>query len=191
MDPKEAAKDQCDKHVVKMVLESCQMLSTALRLLCPDIFENDTILYKKAHINHPSTAWVRSSKANFDWLLEHCMELCLEYTRRYGRVHKSQSILEYIIKVCKVIEWDFFDFTEPPLCMPDEYKKHGSVVESYQAYYIGDKSRFAIWKYSKIPEWYPVFSSDQLEFIRKKFCCEVSGLQEEFKAKLILTANGG
>ena len=81
-DPVVAAQMMCDKHVVKMILESAQMLSTAHRVLDGDTYANKVGLYKMAHKNHPSTIWARSSIENYDWLSGHMQALMKEYTYR-------------------------------------------------------------------------------------------------------------
>ena len=87
-DPKYAAQMQCDKHVVKMVLETAQMLSTAARAQGHDVG------YKSAYPKHPMTLWVSQNADNFRWAWLHGMSLAKEYTNRYDRIHKSQEILE-------------------------------------------------------------------------------------------------
>ena len=94
-DPKKAARYQYNKHVVKMILESAQMLCTAHHH-----YDEDTdVPYKKAHYNHPSTKWVRQSDEHYDWLYNHMLELGNEYTKRYSREHLS-------ITKCKWILWE-------------------------------------------------------------------------------------
>ena len=69
-DPVEAARMQCDRHVVKMILETAQMLSTAHIEL-----DGKQVAYKATHKNHPSTVWVRSSSLAYNWTwrhLHHC-----------------------------------------------------------------------------------------------------------------------
>ena len=90
--PVEAAQYQCDKHVVKMILESAQMLCTAHHA-CPTAAPRPEKFYKQAHLNHPSTIWVRTATANYDWMIVHALALCEEYTHRYGKIHSSQSII--------------------------------------------------------------------------------------------------
>lgn len=87
--PIEAAKLQCDKHVVKMILETAQMLSTAHRELGSKISEE--LLYKKTHVNHPSAVWLRKSWPNYRWAVAHFEALCDEYTFRYKKVHLSDT----------------------------------------------------------------------------------------------------
>jgi len=156
-DPRRAAQQMCDKHVVKMPLESAQMLSTAVNVL----HGRKVAPYKSAYLNHPCTVWARETLGNFLWLYEHGMELCREYSHRYGRQHKSQAVIEkcLLLAVSENIPEDHFSLmldrqlTPHPLCMPEQYKVE-SVVESYRAYYIGEKMRFAEWKRNR-PVWWP------------------------------------
>jgi hypothetical protein len=147
-DPTECAKFHCDKHVVKMLLETAQLLSSAHHIL--DGQRND--LYKLTHKNHPCAKWARESKANYEWLFKLFLNLSCEYTNRYGKIHKSWSKygeeLSYPPKNIPTKE-----FSEPPKCMPDEYKVD-STIESYRNYYLGDKAYMAEWKYSEKPEWF-------------------------------------
>ena len=110
-DPKIAARMQCDKHVVKMVLETAQMLSTAARAKGHDIG------YKTAYPNHPMTLWVSESPHNYAWAAIHGLELAREYTKRYKKRHKSQDIIEPLWSLKKGVSTKC---TAPPLCMPDQ-----------------------------------------------------------------------
>jgi hypothetical protein len=113
--PVVAAQSQCDKHVVKMIVESAQMLSTVHRMV-DGIMERrpsksgsmlqyfkldddrEDILYKACHFNHPSTVWTRESCCNYSWHYEHFVALCDEYTYRYGKVHATDTKLRDILK---------------------------------------------------------------------------------------------
>ena len=140
----------CDKHVVKMILESAQMLSTAHRIL--DKSDND-LLYKATHKNHPSCKWVRESHLHYQWLYSHFISLGSEYTRRYGKIHVSISKLQKILKKSPK-HIPSRDFTPPPQCMPPDYYQDNT-VEAYRMYYICDKASFAKWKKpAVIPEWF-------------------------------------
>ena len=88
-DPKLCAQYHCDRHCVKMILESCQLLCTAHWMT------DGEAPYKKTHINHPSNKWARESLSNYVWLCDMTMELCKEYTHRYGKRHKTQQHLEW------------------------------------------------------------------------------------------------
>ena len=146
-DPVEAAKLQYNKHVVKMILESAQMLCTAHHV-CGD--PND-VPYKPAHLNHPSTIWVRQSIPNYYWLYEHMIALGQEYTRRYGKEHLTITKCGTPLCFCPA-GITSSEFTEPPQAMPDEYKVDGDSITAYWNYYIGDKSHIANPKLEKIYE---------------------------------------
>ena len=140
--PKNAAQMQCDKHVVKMVLETAQMLSTAARAQGHDVG------YKSAYPKHPMTLWVNQNADNFRWAWLHGMSLAKEYTNRYDKIHKSQEILEQLENYAT---GDEAHITEPPQCMPDQYKTN-DYVTAYRNYYVGDKKRFAKYKNCKTPK---------------------------------------
>ena len=87
--PKKSAEFLDNKRVNKMCLESCQLLSTALRVC--GYTSND--IYKISYINHPSSIWTRTTQGNYRWLLAHFKALCEEYTRRTGKTHASSKLL--------------------------------------------------------------------------------------------------
>ena len=89
-DPQISAICMVDSHVVKMILETAQMLSTAHRIVDNN---NSPYMYKATHINHPSTKWARETEGNYIWLVSHFKYLGDEYQYRYGKIHKSISIL--------------------------------------------------------------------------------------------------
>jgi len=142
-DPVKAAQLQCDKHVVKMVLETAQMVSTAVRNQGHDVG------YLSAYPKHPMTIWVNKSKNNFAWALKHGLALGEEYTHRYNRVHASHTMLKTIQDLD--IKGNAKDMTTPPLCMPDEYKKT-SYIASYRNYYVNAKKHFAKYTNRDVPE---------------------------------------
>ena len=144
-DPKVAATMLCDKHVVKMIVESAQMLSTVAH-------KNGYVPpYRATHANHPCTLWVGESKSNWDWLVTHSLEMCLEYTRRYNKIHKTQAVIQWCIDN-QVGPTKDIGLTPFRLAMPSQYKSKDA-VESYRNYYIGEKSRFAKWKTGE-PSWW-------------------------------------
>ena len=150
-DPRIAAQMHCDKHVVKMILESAQMLSSAHRFLDSDLYANKVGLYKMAHKNHPSTIWVRSSDEHYKWLYSLMLSLMDEYTFRYGKHHATERLITPLSVVPFFIERK--GFVDPPQCMPD-YCKGDDAVLAYQNYYIVEKSDFATWKSRATPEWF-------------------------------------
>jgi hypothetical protein len=144
---KKCAEYHCDKHCIKMILESAQLLCSVHHM----IGLTRDIPYKLSHKNHPCSVWVRSSLSNYMYLCDLGMELSKEYTHRYGKTHKSQTIIEWCINNKPNIKE--IGFSEPPKCMGDEYKVE-SVIESYRNYYMGAKKEFATWKNRDIPEWF-------------------------------------
>ena len=150
-DPEIAAQMHCDKHVVKMILESAQMLSTAHRVLDGDEIADSKGLYKMAHKNHPCTIWARTNSENYEWLWNLYDHLMKEYTYRYGKHHASERLTHALWEFPRNISHG--DFTDPPQCMPD-YCKSDDTVTAYQTYYIIEKSDFAKWPDDRRPEWF-------------------------------------
>ena len=173
-DPKRAAQLQCDKHVVKMIVESGQMLSTVHRMLdgvetkrpsksgktmskyweLPDARES--VLYKAVHMNHPCTVWTRESSANYQWHYEHFVCLCDEYEYRYDKVHATRTLLEKpLAKMPKNLPTGKMTpfklaMTSNPECMFPE-----DPVKSYRLFYQTKQDRFKMaWTNRPIPEWF-------------------------------------
>jgi hypothetical protein len=170
-DVRKCAEMHNDKHTVKMILEYCQLLSTAHRYLDGlEVIgktktgrnakrwklndERDTILYSATHINHPSAVWCRKTSANYEWLHKLLVELCKEYTYRYGKVHKCEreGLVAQLARLPDTIT--SAPFTQPTPAMPDEVKIEGDSVLSYRNYYINNKTHLANWKNRNTPEWY-------------------------------------
>ena len=134
--PDKAARLQYNKHVVKMILESAQMLCTAHHCY-GDKWQKENVPYKQAHLNHPSTVWTRRSKSTYMWLYDHMMALGNEYKIRYGKQHLSISKCSMFLSKPPVhIQGE--DFVQPPQAMPDEYKDPCS-IQAYWNYYISEK----------------------------------------------------
>lgn len=163
------AEQHVDKHVVKMILEYCQLLSTAHRVL--DGVETagvsasgrnkkvwklnnsyDDILYAATHVNHPSAIWVRYGFENYQWLHSLLVELCKEYTYRYGKIHKCEAI--GLVDKLKYAPFNIptKSFTEPTPAMPDNYIVNGNSIQSYHNYYNDGKTKLHNWKFRNIPE---------------------------------------
>lgn len=167
-DPKICAEQHCDKHVVKMIVETAQLLSTAHRLLDGQvsvIMHNDRRkklwhlsgerdqLYAASHVNHPSALWLRSSEGNYLFLYKLFSHLCDEYTFRYAKKHATCLKLKHLLKVPpKNIPKG--PFTEPPPCMPTEFKIENDVIASYRNLYVHSKARFARWTNRRPPSWF-------------------------------------
>lgn len=147
-DPAKAATYHCDKHVVKMIVESAQMLCTAHHVL--DSVIDKSLLYRKTHVNHPCSVWCRQSKSNYDWLYRLFISLCDEYTKRYNKVHKTYIKFKDVL-LNNPVKYDE-GLTKFALAMPDHYKLD-SAIKSYRLYYIKEKYKIAKWK-TKKPDWY-------------------------------------
>ena len=134
--PVKAAQVQYNKHVVKMILESAQMLCTAHHCY-GDKYQVENVPYKQAHLNHPSTVWTRRSKSTYMWLYNHMIALGDEYKKRYGKTHLSiTKCKDFLAVPPRHIQGD--DWCQPPQAMPDEYKDKCS-IKAYWNYYIGEK----------------------------------------------------
>jgi hypothetical protein len=169
--PRQCAEMHVDKHCVKMILEYAQLLSTAHRYLDGILTtglsqsgrkrkqyilsdKREQVLYSATHINHPSAVWVRQSDKNYMWLAEILEMLCCEYTYRYGKIHKVESIgLMQLLKNEFPKNIPTGNFTEPTPAMPDHYKVAGDSIQSYKNYYLGDKQRMFSWKNRPQPTW--------------------------------------
>lgn len=133
----------CDKHLVKMILESAQMLCTC------NNEKGNPAPYSSTHKNHPCNKWVRSSLGNYNWLLKHAEEMCREFKRRYKKNHKS----------CEVINWCKNNkpkiknkkLTSFVQAIPNKYKQKNP-VQAYRNYYIHEKLKFCKYKHSKKPK---------------------------------------
>lgn len=148
--PDTAARLQYNKHVVKMILETAQLLCTAHREL-----GNDNVPYKSTHRNHPSAIWARQDAFNYVWLYKHMIGLGDEYRRRYNRDHltilKCKDVLKNPPPKLK-----YNQFVEPPQCMPDEYKVQGNAIHGYWRYYVCGKREIASnteQLYTEVPSW--------------------------------------
>ncbi len=154
--PVESAQSQCDKHVVKMILESAQMLCTAHHV-CPTNAERPEKFYKATHKNHPSTIWVRENTSNYEWMTKHALSLCKEYTYRYGKTHASQPVVEWCARNVPAIPSRLR--SKMPQCMPDEFKQDCS-VQAYRSFYnINKRNSFkCVWTNREEPRWWKNFS---------------------------------
>jgi hypothetical protein len=177
-DPKTCAEMHVDKHVVKMIIEYCQLMSTAHRVIDGEEYtdltangrrikrwrlddDREHTLMKASHINHPSAIWCRENHENYLWLYNLLRHLCEEYTYRYEKQHSCSRLLPILRFLPNNIPLG--DFFPPTPAMPTELKvvaenplpgrKYDS-LKSYHKYYITEKIRFAKWKNRNVPEWF-------------------------------------
>ena len=170
-----AARALCDAHVVKIILEVCQMMWTAYHVAAaPQLLTvpNSLKIYKAAHIRHPTCIWVRRGAANFLWTANYGLEICHEYTRRYNKVHASEGAIRWMLanppRTYSADEYTLSTVlsevdipalcSPPPLAIKDKkliVRRGGkiSLTLSYINYYIVDKKPkpWFTYKFSKNP----------------------------------------
>jgi len=154
-DPAMAAEYNCDKHIVKMVLELFQQLGSAVIRngatsdMMP-LTSKGTPL-KGGYHNHPCTKWCGDTRENFKWAYQHALELCNQYTIRYDKTHSCQRGIEQLSTMDAIIPSS--NLTPFAQAMPDQYKDQDA-VKAYRSYYLGEKRAFAKWKLGNIPSWW-------------------------------------
>jgi hypothetical protein len=131
--PRKAARMHCDKHVVKMILEYAQLLSTAHHVLDGPNGPIVDKLYKVTHKNHPSAVWVRQSLLHYWYVYDMFKTLCYLYTEIYGKEHLTQTKLLHVLKY-HPDNIELKQFQHPPQCMPEEFYDLDTVT-AYQQYY--------------------------------------------------------
>ena len=167
----------CDKHIVKMILETAQLLWCAWHCQYPNLdqYPHPIKVYRKTHTNHPTSIWVRACEAHYQYAIYYGMLACLEYTKRYHKVHACQKHFEYLnhlgfpgndsnesqkektILATKDIP---HGLQYIPLCMPHEHivydeQKQPLGIASYQKYYISKQHAFKMtWTKTKTPSFF-------------------------------------
>ena len=160
-DPVKSAEVLPDKHVVKMPLETCQMLAVVYSKwyfnwgndLLPKKDGTPYNTEKGAFRGHPCTIWAAQNIYNTAWLIQHGFGLLQEYTHRYGKIHSTESKLGEILQI-KPKNIKDNGFVEPPQAMPDYCKVPGDSIKAYQKYYVEEKIGFAKWTKRDIPNWF-------------------------------------
>tara|TARA_Y100000385_G_scaffold242970_1_gene260214 strand:- start:1266 stop:1823 length:558 start_codon:yes stop_codon:yes gene_type:complete len=166
------ARYHCDKHLVKMISEHNQMLGSigwtsrgiwykrdmdrdwinqTFKGFPRSTEEGNPFPYGIGFKHHPCTRWTAHSKENYEWLCELTLEMCKEYTRRYGRIHAGEAILKWYNDNPPPFENS--GFTKWVQAMPDECKRDNP-IEGYRKYYLEHKRRFARWAHSETPQWW-------------------------------------
>jgi hypothetical protein len=173
LDPKKCAEYHCNKHLVKMCTEHNQILGSIAYTargvkkkaeITPDFIlkhfksfprkkDGEPHPYGIGYKNHPCTQWAAASVENYEWLCDLNLEMCKEYTRRYGKIHAGQMITEwYAHNRPKLFNRGMTPFAQ---AMPDDCKDP-DVVKAYRNYYIKHKARFAKWPQDRVPHWWPI-----------------------------------
>jgi hypothetical protein len=154
-DPTTAARAQCDAHVVKMPLETAQMLSTAAHKAAERAGDAAPAgLYRPAYAKHPSTLWAGENAANAAWLVAHGWALCAEYARRFGKTHASLRVIDLAADFLPRTLPAGRAMTPPPLAMPDEFKDADHVA-AYRDYYRWKAVTLTRFRYTRAapPAW--------------------------------------
>lgn len=172
-DPQKCAQMHISKHVVKMIIEYAQLMSTAHRVIDGEEYteltangrrikrwrlddDREQSLMKASHINHPSAIWCRANIENYNWLYDMWSHLLDEYTYRYGKIHACARLKDALYAAPRRIKVG--EFFAPIPAMPDDVKVPGDSLKSYHNYYINNKKHFASWNGKinsrSVPSWY-------------------------------------
>jgi hypothetical protein len=145
-----AARMHCDIHVVKMILETAQILCTVHHIHG----NGHAVPYKPTHARHPSVLWAADSKMHYDWLQQLGVYLCNEYSLRYNtRRHACEDYIKGALSAPPptLLGQKKFLWSEPPQAMPDDCKVEGDAITAYRNYYKKYKASFAKWKLGGVP----------------------------------------
>jgi hypothetical protein len=158
--PRKAARYAVDKHVVKMLLETCQLLytchhATGSTALSTAPFRKGTTVrgYLKLNPNHPCGKWLRQSSVHYLWLSSYGIALLAEYEHRYKGSHACAEHIRWLHRNPPPLLANH-GWATPALAMPDAYKS-GDPVASYRRYYLGDKQHILKWTGRHVPHWVP------------------------------------
>jgi len=145
--PLMAAAFHCDKHVGKMLLESAQLLSTAHHEL------GNPVTYKPTHRNHPCAVWVRGSRLHYNYVSKLAVALGNEFRIRFDKEHASMLVVQREL-LLPPPNLQNSGWTEPPLCMPEEFAA-GDSVSAYRKYYCSKADQFPMkWTRRFTPQWF-------------------------------------
>lgn len=152
----------CDKHVVKMCVETGQIISTVWWKVSRSrykLYHSFGWLTKQWVVaTHPAIMWAALSHGNYQWLLEYWGALLSEYTLRYGKIHAYQALHNNVVTMMPdppLARDDFVVMSREFQALPEDLKSDDP-VEAYRRFYIRDKSRFARWKFTPVPHWWPL-----------------------------------
>lgn len=169
--PRKCARWHCNKHVVKMLLESCQLLYTAHWVFAaqagqdtPDLVGAPMTVsskqagYKPTHRNHPCGRWVRGSLQHYLWLCRFAAELVREYKHRYGctKVHACEGHVAWLTEHTPAGLVDN-GWSAPPSAMPEAFRISHNVVRNYRHFYATSKEQrgFLVYTGRQRPHWLP------------------------------------
>lgn len=164
-----------DKRVGKMIIESGQLLTAAIRITlgCAGytdeeidaLFVKYGILtvskgtpWRLTHQNHPCSIWTRESYANYSWLVSYTLSLINEFSLRYGKLHGCapaivgmRAIGDEILKPIMQSK----ELTPFVMAMPDEFKQE-ALYDPHRAYQLYHHSKPNVyWRKGRdAPNWW-------------------------------------
>lgn len=143
--PIKSAKYLDNKRQIKMILESAQLLCTALNL------NGVQAPYKTTHLNHPAAIWVRQSRQNYSWLLLHLKTLCNEYSKKYNKIHKTAQYIDFFEQNINILPDNNLSPFVNCAANSDLNISFKHISDTHLAYRLYLRNR---WKYDKIkPKW--------------------------------------
>lgn len=164
MSIKRCAKAHFDKHVIKCILEYCQLLCTAWHALNPELAAEHLVnglIYRKTHVNHPCSIFTRNHISNYNYVVRLGLQLCHEWRYRYRheKIHGCEEKLKFLFlnpphainkSIIKKTPNNPKGLLLPlPQAMPAECRKKGNVhacVRAYRNYYKSThKSHLVSW----------------------------------------------
>jgi hypothetical protein len=173
--PTEAAEAHADKHVVKMILEACQMLYSAHwsaaysglleqrssiaisrfhkflhippSMIDAPLCSTGESGYKPAHLHHPCTRWVRASRGNYEWASALAVAIGHEYTYRYGKEHACMEHAKWLS--ANLPDLPAEGLQPFAIAMMPEYKISDDAIECYHHYYKMSKGGRGLLQYTK------------------------------------------
>jgi hypothetical protein len=140
-----------DKHIVKIPVETAQVLCTA------NWINGKEAPYKLSHKNNPISLWVAASQQNYDWTINYGLALCAEYTYRYGRIHASEAVIKWCYVNRPILP--NIGLTPHYQAMPECLRVSGDAVSAYRKYYVNCKvydnagNPMLKWTKRNKPEW--------------------------------------
>jgi hypothetical protein len=191
----EAARSHFNRHVVKMISETHQLLSTAHWTLDDDAARAlpAGMLCKPTHKNHPCAVWARAHSNNYLWLASLGLALCAEYTRRFADTKRPEPHHACEKALCFLLQHqprflasvdaalNEHGLTEPPQCMPEQYRVPGDAVAAYRNYYQGtEKAALRWWR----PKGVPVTRDDRDDYTPAWFAATPLAPQKNFLTPL-------
>lgn len=129
--PIESAEYLDDVRANKMLLETAQMLATAIQL------NGGQATYKATHKNHPCNIFVRETRDNYIWTLRHFTALCRRFRNYRNKPHGCEKYINEFIKGKYVIPEG--ELTAFPNCAANSslgisYKDTNNVFLAYRLY---------------------------------------------------------